>query len=94
MVARGAVYEQDYTGRRIKIQPGPLFPAISLRLRDRHGFVDRRALHLPLDCGRCRQVPVEKPKLMLGQALGSVIRYRTAPPANRPMTASASRRCR
>lgn len=84
---RGAQYRTE--GRRkVKVKPGPAFPAILSAMRDRWGGY--RALHATfLDSFHPKKAPVEPPKLMLGEAGGAVISLTLGPSRESPFTCQA-----
>lgn len=67
-------------GRRQKVAPGPKFPAIVSGFRSATGQVT--AVHCTfLDPAQPTKAPVDKPKLMFGDSLGSVIAVSMGPEA-------------
>lgn len=74
---KGAEWKQD-NGRRMKVRPGPEFPAIHSAMRQWNGFIS--ACHLTfLDPAKPAKAPVDPPKLMFGEALGAVIETSCGP---------------
>ena len=67
----GAQWKHE-DGRRIKIAEGPRFPAIHAAMRQATGIVT--CCHVTfLDPLEAKKAPVDKPKLMFGEALGAAI---------------------
>ena len=74
---KGAQWKVE-AGRRVKVRPGPEFPATHAAMRQWNGFVS--ACHVTfLDPAKPAKAPVDAPKLMLGEALGAVIEISMGP---------------
>lgn len=74
---KGAKWKNE-EGRRIKVSPGPKFPAIHSAMRQATGIVT--CCHVTfLDPLLPKKAPVTPPKLMFGEALGAVIEVSTGP---------------
>ncbi|NDV87057.1 hypothetical protein GTW51_10120 [Aurantimonas aggregata] len=74
-------------GRRQKVAPGPEFPAIVSAFRSATGLVT--GVHCTfLDPVQPAKAPVKSPKLMFGEAMGSVIRIAHGPEGLPPETAT------
>lgn len=74
---KGAEWRNE-GGRRLKLKPGPDFPAIHSAMRQWNGFIS--ACHVTfLDPARPAKAPVDAAKLMLGEALGAVIEISMGP---------------
>lgn len=75
---KGATWKHLPDGRRVKENPGPMFPAILSAMRNAMGIVT--AVHATfLDPARPAKAPVEIPKLMFGEAKGAVVEISTGP---------------
>lgn len=70
---RLAEWKTEETGRRVKVKPGPMFPAIHSAMRSPTGQL--MACHVTfLDPMLPQKAPVAPPKLMFGEKKGAVIR--------------------
>jgi len=77
---RGAEYRTEANGKRVKLAPGPSFPAVHSAMRQWNGEIS--ACHVTfLDPVSAAKAPVEPPKLMFGEALGAVIELAMGPAA-------------
>lgn len=74
---KGAVWRND-GNRRIKVSPGPDYPAVHASMRNALGNVT--GCHVTfLDPLRAAKAPVDAAKLMFGEALGAVIEISMGP---------------
>jgi hypothetical protein len=88
---RGAEWDTRDDGRRVKVKPGPHFPAVVSAVRKANG--DIIAVHctfLDTDCGA--KAPVENAKLMYGAVAGGVVRLTRGPSNQMPEEAALSGR--
>lgn len=77
---KGAEYEEQLGGRRIKVRAGPRFPALVAALRAAGGALTAvHCTYLAQDGERWTKAPVNPAKLMFGTALGAAIRVADGP---------------
>lgn len=86
---RGAEWRIDDQGRRQKMKNGPRFPAILSAMRAPSGAITA-VHHTFLDPLRPAKAPVDVPKLMFGEAKGSMIWLTSGPEGRSPLLAQES----